>query len=94
MTLTWILQVKQFGINTNNILKLEELSDEELILFVSFNENVYTGHFAKRLAIDDLCMIEKCLKVKEQLLLPPTHVNGSHPIDAAFASSRIDCAEA
>ena len=74
-------------------LLLWKAGGEEIILFADLNENVYTGRFAKRLAMDDIRMEEQCLKVNEQEL-PPTHVNGSRPIDAVFATNGIDCANA
>ena len=49
--------------------------DEELVLFGDFNENVYTGRFAKRLAEEDLLMTEQCLTTTGEQL-PATHVRG------------------
>ena len=60
-------------------------SNEEIILCGDFNEHVYTGRFAQRLAEDDLLMTEQCQQVTGEQL-PATFVTGSRPIDAVFAT--------
>ena len=54
-------------------LLLWKLAGEEIILMGDFNENVYTGMYAKRLAMQDLNMTEQCRKTTKQQL--PTIFN-------------------
>ena len=61
---------------------------EEIILLGDFNENVYTGRIAKRLAQEDLGMSEQCLAVNG-VWIPAKHVRGSRPIDGVFAMPGI-----
>ena len=65
----------------------------EIILCGQFNKNIYTGRLANRLACEDLRMSEQVLKTKGRKL-PPTHVLGSRPIDAVFATSGVVCKNA
>ena len=58
-----------------------------------FNENVYTGMYAKRLAKPDLNMTEQCLKTTKHHL-PATFDGGSRPIDAVFATAGVVCVNA
>ena len=58
-----------------------------------FNENAHTGRIANRLKQDDLFMTEQCLATTGNPI-PATHVRGSRPIDAVFATSGVVCKNA
>ena len=74
-------------------LKVWKHEGNEIILAGDFNEHVYNGRLAKRLADEDLGMTEMCLKTTGQPI-PPTHLTGSRPIDAVFATSGVVCSNA
>ena len=64
---------------------------DELVLFGEFNENMYTGRFARRLPEEDLLMTEQCLKTTGEQL-PSTCVReGNNAIDACFATEGAKC---
>ena len=58
-----------------------------------FKENVYTGRYAKRLAMQYLNMTEQCHKTTKQRL-PATSNGGSRPIYAIFATAGVVCISA
>ena len=62
---------------------------EAIVLMGDFNEHVYSGRLAKRLACTDLNMFELCRQVTG-LPIPPTHERGSRPVCAVFATQGID----
>ena len=66
---------------------------EEIILMGDFNENVYTGRYTKRLAMQDLNMTEQCHTTTKQRL-PATFDDGSQPIDAIFVTAGVVCISA
>ena len=74
-------------------MKVWKAAGNEIILLGDFNENVYTGRLAKMLAGDDLRMTEQCFKTTGRKI-PPTHVRGSRPIDAVYATSGVICVNA
>ena len=49
-------------------LLLWKAAGEEIILMGDLNKNVYTGMYAKRLAMKDLNMTEQCLKMTKHYL--------------------------
>ena len=61
-----------------------------VLLFGDFNENVYSGTLATRLAGDDLRMEKLCHRTT-RVPLPPTHTCGRVPIDGVFSTSGILC---
>ena len=70
-------------------LILWKAAGEEIILCGDFNENVYTGRFARRLAATDINMKEQCLKCTGDQL-PATFVSGNRPIDGVFATAGVE----
>ncbi len=67
--------------------------DADIILLRDFNENVYTGWIAKRIVQADLNFSEQCLGCTG-LHIPPTFRDGSMPINAVYATARIECVNA
>ena len=55
-----------------------------------FNENVYEGNLAQHLLHEDIRMSKLCQKTTGSRL-PNTHIRGSVPIDAVFATAGILC---
>ena len=74
-------------------LLLWKAAGEEIVMMGDFNEDVYLDRFATRFAESDLNLSEQCLATNKQHI-PPTFINGSHPIDAVFVTSGIDCINA
>ena len=74
-------------------LLLWKADGEELILIGDFNENVYTGTYAKRLVLPDLNMTEQCLKTTKHHL-PVKNFRGTRTIDAIFATPGVECVNA
>jgi hypothetical protein len=68
-------------------------SDLDIILLGDFNENVYTGKIAKRLALPDLVLSEQCLQCTG-MHVPPTFRGSTVPIDVLFATAGIECVNA
>jgi hypothetical protein len=68
-------------------------TDSNIILLGDFNENIYSGHIAKRLSLPDLLFTKQCLQCTG-LHMPPTFLDGTVPIDAVFATSGIECVNA
>ncbi len=64
--------------------------NKNIVLLGNFNENVYTGRFARRLAQDDLNLTEICRR-HTGIPIPPTFQTGSAPINGIFATSGIEC---
>jgi hypothetical protein len=64
--------------------------DNDIALLGDFNENVYTGRLARRLAQDNLNYTEIC-RCHTGIPIPPTFWTGSAPIDGIFATSGIEC---
>ena len=69
-------------------LLLWKAAGEEIILFGDFNEHVYTGRIANRLAEGDLLMQEQC-RVYTGKQLRATFLCGPRRIDGVFATTRI-----
>jgi hypothetical protein len=65
-------------------------TNSDIILLGDFNENVYSGRIAKRLSLPDLLFTKQCLQCTG-VHIPPTFRDGTVPIDAVFATSRIEC---
>ncbi len=65
-------------------------TDSDIVLLGDFNENVYSGRFSKCLSQPDLMFIEQCLQCAG-IHIPPTFRDGTIPIDAIFATARIEC---
>jgi hypothetical protein len=63
-------------------------TDLDIILLGDFNENIYTGRIAKRLALPDLMLSKQCLQCTG-MHVPPTFRDGPVPIDAIFATAGI-----
>jgi hypothetical protein len=63
---------------------------DEVLLFGDFNENLYSGSLATRLAGEELRMVELCHRTTG-VPLPPTHTHGQVPIDGVFSTSGILC---
>jgi hypothetical protein len=55
----------------------------------NFNEDVYNGILSTQLAMEPLCLHELCKQTTGQLL-PPTHNQGSIPIDAIFGTVGVE----
>jgi hypothetical protein len=68
-------------------------TDLDIILFGDFNENMYTGRIAKRLALPDLVLSKQCLQ-STGMHVPQTFRDGTVPIDAIFATAGIECINA
>jgi hypothetical protein len=68
-------------------------TDSDIILLGDFNENIYTGQIAQRLALPDLMLNKQCLQCTG-MHVPPTFRDGSVPIDAIFATAGIKCINA
>ncbi len=67
-----------------------KMMDSDIILLGDFNENVYTGQIAKRLAQADLNFSEQCLGCTGMHILP-TFRDGVMPINAVYATAGIEC---
>ncbi len=74
-------------------LIVQKHTDSDIVLLGDFNENVYTGQIAKRLALPDLMLSEQCLQCT-RMHVPPTFRQGTVPINAIFASAGIKCVNA
>ncbi len=61
---------------------------DEILLMGDFNENVYTGLLAVLLMADNLRMHQLCHRTTRELL-PPTHAQGSMPINAVYGTSGL-----
>jgi hypothetical protein len=64
--------------------------DNDIVLLGNFNENVFTGQLAHRLAQDDLNFTEICRR-HTGTPIPPTFWTCSAPIIGIFATSGIKC---
>ena len=69
------------------------MGGEEITIMGDLNKNMYTGMYAKRLAMKDLNMTEQCLKTTKHYL-PATFDGGSISIDTVFATAGIVCVNA
>ena len=69
---------------------LWKLTGKEIILLGDFNNNVYTACYAKRLQMDNLSLLEQCLKTNG-IQLPGTFVTGTWQIGGCFVTSGVDC---
>jgi hypothetical protein len=58
-----------------------------------YNENVYTGHLARRLSQVDINLTELCRR-HTGIPIPATFRTGSSPIDGIFATPGIECVNA
>jgi hypothetical protein len=67
--------------------------DSNIILLGDFNENVYSGHIAKRLLLPDLMLTKQCLQCTG-IHISPTFRDSTVTIDAIFATSGIECINA
>jgi hypothetical protein len=65
----------------------------KIILLGDFNENVYTGCIAKRLALPDLNFNMQCLRCTS-VHISPTFRDGVILIDAIYATAGIKCVNA
>ncbi len=65
-------------------------TDSDIILLGDFNENMYTGHIAKRLAQADLNFSEQCLGCTG-MHIPPLFRDGVMPNNAVYATAGIKC---
>jgi hypothetical protein len=54
--------------------------DNDIVLMGNFNKNIYTGRLARRLAQNDINMIEVCHH-HTGVPIPPTFQRGSVPIN-------------
>jgi len=61
----------------------------DIILVGDFNENVYSGRIARRLADDDLNLEEQCMK-RTGTPLPPSHTSGTTPVCAVYATAGVE----
>jgi len=68
-------------------------TDTDIILLGDFNENMYTGRFAKHLEQVNLNFSEQCLGCTGKHI-PPTFRDGIMPIDAVYATAGIECVNA
>ncbi len=68
-------------------------TDSEIVLLGDFNENVYSGCISKRLSQPDLMFSKQCLQCTG-IHIPPTFMDGTIPINAIFATARIECVNA
>ena len=62
----------------------------EIVLVGDFNEDVYRGKLAKRLAEEDINMDELVLRATG-MEIPATHDRGSRALCAAFATKGVEC---
>ena len=77
-----------------NQLKEWKAAGEDLLMFGDYNENVYTGRIAKRLAEEDINMTEQFQKVNSKQL-PPTHIRSeTAAVCAVFATEGAECLSA
>lgn len=72
------------------LIRSWKTAGDEIILMGDFNENVYEGDLARNLLHDDIRMSELCQHTTGSRL-PNTHIRGSVPIDAVFATAVISC---
>jgi hypothetical protein len=68
-------------------------TDADIILLGDFNENVYFGRIAKYLEQVDLNFSEQCLGCTG-MHVPPTFRDEIMPINAMYATYRIECVNA
>jgi hypothetical protein len=64
-------------------------TDSDIVLLGDFNENVYSGRFSKCLSQQDFMLSKQCLQCTG-IHIPPTFRDGTIPIDAIFATARIE----
>jgi hypothetical protein len=67
-----------------------KLVDNDIVLMGDFNENVYTGHLARRLSQVNMNLTELC-RHHTGIPIPATFCTGSSPIDGIFAIPGIEC---
>ena len=66
-----------------------KLQNDEIILMVDFNQNIYTSNVAQQLAADDLGMEEQYHKLHGGEQAPFSYVMGTEPIMGCFATGGI-----
>ena len=74
-------------------LLIWKANGDNIILMGDFNEDIYTGELADRLAQEDLQMTCQFEQVNDDLL-PNSHVSGRKPLMAIFATAGVDCINA
>ena len=72
------------------LIRSWKTAGDEIILMGDFNENVYKGNLARSLLHKDIRMSKLCQHMTGSRL-PSTHIRGSVPIDAVFATAGISC---
>jgi len=73
-----------------HLIRSWKTAGDEIILMGDFNENVYEGNLARNLLHEDFRMSELCQRTTGSRL-PNTHIRGSVPIDAVFATAGVSC---
>ena len=77
-----------FRVDLLNLIRECRTAGEEIILIGDFNENVYDGLLSQNLLHDDIRMSELCFRITGSRL-PSTHIRGSVPIDAVYATTGV-----
>jgi hypothetical protein len=81
---------QMFQADLLHLIRSWKTAGDEIILMGDFNENIYEGNLARNLLHEDIRMSELCQHTTGSRL-PNTHIHGSVPVDAVFATAGISC---
>jgi hypothetical protein len=79
-----------FDVHITDMIRQWRDNDTEVILMGDFNDNVYEGSLARILASADIRLTEQFQRLFNQDA-PYSHITGTEPISAVFASPGINC---